>query len=322
VKSIFSKIFGSEVHGNSADPQLAQLPSSPSIDSLFEAQKRSLIGVVARKMAIQISVDKIVQDSIMVLALATESFAGNKKDESDYLLFLAEHLVIWVKEKEDVFFRVRELGMSGKYYEAFLSVYEDVKEELSSIFHPNSLSDREPLSSQDEIWQVYRDVIFAATQRKFLLIQNNEVSKYKEGRILCEIIIKERQDIPMSRESAKIQLLKNEMNQTQVMSILLVISEATTNILKHAEEGKMTITLNERRLYVVVEDKGPGFDLKLLPNMTLLTGYSTKKSLGQGFTLMMKMAEQVLLSTTSEGSVIILMFEMKEGAASEDKSIV
>jgi anti-sigma regulatory factor (Ser/Thr protein kinase) len=322
VKSLFTRMIGRENQRDKADSLPILIPSHSLIISPLEAQRRSLIGVVACRMAISLQIDKIIQDSLMNLALTTEKLVGNKDDEPHYLLFLASHLVTWIKENEDVYFRVRELGMSGKYYEVFLSVHENIKDELHSIFHPMSLNGRASLSSQDEVWQVYRDVIFAATQRKFLLVENNDVGKYKEGQLLCEVAIKERPDIPRARDTAKTRLLENEMNQTQVMSILLVISEAITNILKHAEEGKMTIALKDHRIYIVVEDKGPGFDLKLLPNMTLLSGYSTKKSLGQGFTLMMKLAEQVLLATNSQGSAIILVFEIKEGAANEDKAIV
>ncbi|WP_419879142.1 ATP-binding protein [Brevibacillus centrosporus] len=55
------------------------------------------------------------------------------------------------------------------------------------------------------------------------------------------------------------------------MSHLLVISEAITNILKHAQEGKMSIVSTDSMIHVVVEDNGPGFPLELLPNTKLLS---------------------------------------------------
>jgi anti-sigma regulatory factor (Ser/Thr protein kinase) len=227
--------------------------------------------------------------------------------------------VRWIQEKEDVYSRIREIGVQGKYHQCFLEVYEDVKEDIYFSIHPRD--ECTSLSEQEEVWQVYRDVMFAATQRKFLLIQKTEVNKYKEESILCEFTIKERPDIPKARDGAKVSLLESGFNQTEIMSFILVISEAITNILKHAEEGKMTILQRDREFYVIVEDRGPGFNLKQLPNMTLMAGYSTKKSLGQGFTLMMKMAKQVQLATDSEGSTIILIFENKEGDDSEGKSL-
>jgi anti-sigma regulatory factor (Ser/Thr protein kinase) len=165
---------------------------------------------------------------------------------------------------------------------------------------------------------VYRDVIYAATQKKFLLIRAGDVDAYKRGNVICEAGIKERSDIPKAREAAKLSLLDNGVPAAAVMAHLLVISEAVTNILKHAKDGKLTIVKTATSLHVLAEDTGSGFPLKLLPYTTLMAGYSTKKSLGQGFTLMMKMADQVLLSTSSSGSAVILVFHEKEGAKHED----
>ncbi|ERN54642.1 ATP-binding protein [Alkalihalophilus marmarensis] len=97
-----------------------------------------------------------------------------------------------------------------------------------------------------------------------------------------------------------------------MMNWLLVISEGITNIIKHAEEGRVTLyrCIEREELYAVIEDKGPGFPLDRLPNMTLFAGYSSKESLGQGFTLMTKMTKRVLLYTSPIGSTIILTFDL------------
>jgi anti-sigma regulatory factor (Ser/Thr protein kinase) len=313
VRSFFNKILGNEGQRNSIQAPQIQIPQPIPIDSPFEAQKRSLIGLVARKIAKQLNTDKLFQDSLIYLPFSIETFVENKEDEAEYLLFLSNRMVSWIKENEDVYLLVRQMRLPGKYHECFLRVYEEVKEHISSIFHPKDLNERVASSEEGVVWQVYRDVMYAVTGGKFLLVSKHEVGKYKEGNILCEATIKERSDIPKAREIAKSSLLKTGFSQTQVASFLLVISEAITNILKHAEEGKMAIVQNDRHVYVIVEDRGPGFDLKLLPNTTLMAGYSTKKSLGQGFTLMMKMADQVLLSTSNDGSCIILVFYNEEG---------
>jgi anti-sigma regulatory factor (Ser/Thr protein kinase) len=309
VKSLLTRFFRSEIQSTSiGDPSLPFACPIP-IESPLEAQKRILIGIVAGKMALHLRIDKLGQDTWLFLPFICEAFVEDKNDEKQYLLFLSERMVSWIKEKEDVYFRIREMKLVDKYHECFLKVYEDTKHDLVSIFHPQPVY-REIDSSSEEgqVWQVYRDVMYAVTQRKFLLIQKHEVDKYKEGELLCEVAIKERSDIAKARDIAKSRMIEAGFQQTQIMSLLLVISEAITNILKHAEDGKIIITRAGQNLYVIVEDKGPGFDLKLLPKTTLLAGYSTKKSLGQGFTLMMKMAQEVLLYTSPKGSTLILVF--------------
>jgi anti-sigma regulatory factor (Ser/Thr protein kinase) len=163
-------------------------------------------------------------------------------------------------------------------------------------------------------WTVYRDVIFAATQGKFLLITEREVSQYKVGTLLCEGIINERSDIPIRRNQVKEALEHKVTNKAKLMSLLLVLSEAITNTIKHAEEGAMTVLEDKEKneIRFIIEDKGPGFPLKDLPKTTLLAGYSTKRSMGQGFTLMMKMTKQVALHTSPMGATIILLFNFDD----------
>jgi anti-sigma regulatory factor (Ser/Thr protein kinase) len=217
----------------------------------------------------------------------------------------------WSEQKLDVPHQIKRLDVRPDIQNAMLKAYDIYKNDLFST--PHTAEEQQlTASSNDEKWQVYRDVIFAATQEKFLLITEEEVNQYKEGIVLCEGRIKERSDIPTCRNLAKEKLESEGFSHSMIMSWLLVLSEAITNVIKHAEEGKMTIIKDEKNheIRFIIEDKGPGFDLKDLPKKTLLAGYSTKKSLGQGFTLMMKMTKRVLLFTSSKGSTIILNFDI------------
>nr|WP_245247298.1 MULTISPECIES: ATP-binding protein [unclassified Paenibacillus] len=215
------------------------------------------------------------------------------------------------------------MRLPDKFHVCLLEIYEEIKQDIGRYIPEGRSPEISHVTEDDEIWQVYRDVIFAATQRKFLLIRKTEVDEYKQGSLLCRVSITERSDIPKARDLAKQNLLELGFSQSVVMSQILVISEAITNILKHAKEGIMFIVATDTEIHVLVEDKGSGFPLKLLPNTTLMAGYSTKKSLGQGFTLMMKMTDQVLLSTVpDEGSTLILVFNRKGGEQNAEKQSV
>jgi anti-sigma regulatory factor (Ser/Thr protein kinase) len=192
-----------------------------------------------------------------------------------------------------------------------LKAYDMHKQDLFASANMKERTITEVKEEEVTKWTVYRDVIFAATQGKFLLITEEEVRNYRVGNILCEGIIKERSDIPACRNKAKDSLEHKVTNKAKIMSWLLVLSEAITNTIKHAEEGTMTILEDEEasEIRFIIEDKGPGFPLKDLPKTTLLAGYSTKRSMGQGFTLMMKMTKQVVLYTSPIGSTLILLFD-------------
>ncbi|MEH7524302.1 ATP-binding protein, partial [Bacillus sp. JJ1503] len=223
----------------------------------------------------------------------------------------SEQLLKWNDQQHDISQKVKELPLNSNLQNVLLKTYEIHKKD---IFNGVTIA---PINEKvDGEWEIYRDVINAATQGQFLLISEEEVNKYKKGIVLCESEIIGRKDIPICRNVAKERLEAHNFNKAKIMSWLLVLSEAITNIIKHAEQGKMTIleSKESNEIRFVIEDKGPGFPLKELPKNTLLAGYSTKNSMGQGFTLMMKMAKQVLLFTTPKGSTLILTFDSREKA--------
>jgi anti-sigma regulatory factor (Ser/Thr protein kinase) len=316
VKSFINKIFGSEQEKPSdPDGPSAHWPIPVSVDDLHQNQQRAITGWIANRMGQRLQQDKSETGALIYVAFTKETFHHNKQDDGEYLIYLASCLVQWVYEHQDIYLKIRDMKLPDKYHVSFLEVYEEIKEQIGRYLPDRSHASKHSAPDKhDEVWQIYRDVIFAATQGKFLLIGKREVDGYKLGALLCESDIRERPDIPKARDLAKQALSLMGISQTVVMSRLLIISEAITNILKHAQDGKMSIYETVSTLNVVVEDRGPGFPLKLLPNTVLMAGYSTKKSLGQGFTLMLKMTEKVILSTTpGEGSTLILVFKREEG---------
>ncbi|TJY42855.1 anti-sigma regulatory factor [Cohnella pontilimi] len=300
MKSIFNKIFTADKEDKPPVSQTLE-PAVKPFQTIHENQNRALITWIENYLAFKLRTDVT---------------------NAEHPTNLAACLLAWIAQEEDVYLKAKELQLSDKVHRCLLETYEEIKHDV--VLYLPSLSKSSTVqqhSADEEVWQVYRDVIYAVTQRKFLLIRQDEVERFKEGKLLCSAPIVERADIPKARDMAKQCLLDIGVPSTAVMSHLLVISEAITNILKHAREGRMLVVETESGIHVLVEDKGPGFPLKLLPKTTLLAGYSTKKSLGQGFTLMMKMTEQVLLSTIpDEGSTLILVFHRKEGELSYERS--
>jgi anti-sigma regulatory factor (Ser/Thr protein kinase) len=287
------------------------LPSDLSYSELHFMTKRGFLG---KKLSQYLGLTNDEGDSLFYLSLLKSSFTNpSKENRSEFILYLSELMLKWSEQKLDVPHQIKRLDVRPDIQNAMLKAYDIYKNDLFST--PNTAEEQQiTVSYNDEKWEIYRDVIFAATQEKFLLIPKEEVNKYKEGTVLCEGRIKERSDIPICRNLAKERLESEGFSNSTIMSWLLVLSEAITNAIKHAEEGKMTIIKDEKNheIRFIIEDKGPGFDLKDLPKKTLLAGYSTKKSLGQGFTLMMKMAKRVLLFTSSKGSIIIINFDISK----------
>lgn len=204
------------------------------------------------------------------------------------------------------------LELEAKYHKSLLEIYEIVKTDESIYFNKKDLEGKE-ICAEEQIWRIYRDVMHAASQRKFLLIKEEELEVYKNGQVLCIEPVIEKQDIPKARNKAKDVLQCLGLSQSKISSYVLLISEGITNVLKHARDGRLILIQTKQSLNVIIEDKGTGFPLNILPYTVLTEGYSTKKSLGQGFTLMMKLANRVLLKTSKEGSTVVLVFENETG---------
>ncbi|MCY7696334.1 ATP-binding protein [Bacillus altitudinis] len=278
--------------------------------SYKEVEYRTKRGFLARKLCYYTGTKVADGEDVFYRSLVC-SVCDEKSDGQEYFLFMSEQMLTWAKEKEhNIRENILRMNVKTNFQNAMLKAYEIFKEDLLA---PEK-SGAAPQSSKWEEWKVYRDVILASTQGKFLLASEEELVGFKKGRIFCEGEIKQLSDIPNCRHRARNSLEAMGYKNSTTMGWLLVLSEAITNTIKHGEEGKMTLIedKDQNEIRFIIEDRGPGFSLKELPKMTLLAGYSTKKSMGQGFTLMMKMSKQVSLYTTSEGSTIILTFNREE----------
>lgn len=307
MRRLFEKVFRETSNENH---ELVGM-SLPSEISFREINKMTKRGFLAKKLYQFTGISQMHEDDLFYLSLTRLSFL-DENNENLLFLHLSELMLNWDEHNEDILLQIHKLDLKNDIQNAMLKAYEIYKDELF-IRHSTVNTPIVPKTNQtdDEKWEIYRDVMLAATQGRFLLINEYELSEYKKGNVFCEGTIKSRADIPECRNRAKESLESQELGKSQIMSWLLVLSEAITNTIKHAEEGKMILINDHEKneIRFVIEDKGAGFNLKELPKMTLLAGYSTKKSMGQGFTLMMKMSKQVLLFTSPKGSTIILSFD-------------
>jgi anti-sigma regulatory factor (Ser/Thr protein kinase) len=312
VRRLLDKVFND--YAKETEIKFPSLPSNLSFSEFSYITKR---GYLARKIGQYLDLNVEEADKLFYLSLSrTPCIEPNNENSNELILYLSDQMLKWNGQQHDIKDNIKNLKVRNDIQNALLKGYELHKEDLFSF--SSLLVEETQVTSFNEKgnseWEIYRDVIFAATQGQFLLISEEDVSKYKSGVVFCEGEIKQRSDIPICRNNAKESLEKEGFSSPNVMSWLLVLSEAITNTIKHAESGKMTLINNveTNEIRFVIEDKGPGFPLKELPKTTLLSGYSTKKSMGQGFTLMMKMAKQVLLCTSSTGSVIVLIFDVSK----------
>lgn len=159
----------------------------------------------------------------------------------------------------------------------------------------------------ESLVQAYRDVIYAVTEGRLLLVDPAEVSEHiGEPISAVSHSIRTPADIGRCRNLVNLVMGDAGMSKKYVMEFSLATSEAVTNVLKHASGGEFRLIRTPRDWTAVIVDTGPGIDITLLPHATLLRGYSTKPSLGLGFTAMLRCLDTVVVATASTGTTLLL----------------
>lgn len=168
---------------------------------------------------------------------------------------------------------------------------------------------------QETVLHTYHDVLYAATEGRLLVIHPGEIAEYmhlpewEEG-----TLIESPRDIAACRHLATAALRNAGVPSQRVIEFSLSVSEAVTNVVKHAGTGKFRLIRTGDDWTASVSDSGPGIDLALLPHSTLLRGYSTKPSLGLGFTAMLRCLDRLVLATSPAGTTLLLQLFGPGGA--------
>jgi anti-sigma regulatory factor (Ser/Thr protein kinase) len=153
--------------------------------------------------------------------------------------------------------------------------------------------------------QFYRDVLYCLTNRKLVLCDREEIARDWTPE-LTSTAIQRSEDIKKCRDLAFEYGQAAGMPDERLNDLCLCVSEATTNALKHAGGGWLSLSNVAGLFRVRVSDTGHGIDALQLPHATLMRGYSTRSSMGLGFTLMHEMSDRLCLATDSEGTTLIL----------------
>ncbi|CAN5407373.1 anti-sigma regulatory factor [soil metagenome] len=108
-------------------------------------------------------------------------------------------------------------------------------------------------------------------------------------------------------------------NATEIGKVALVVTEAATNLLKHATQGQLVIRALEQTGSVGLEllalDRGPGI---ANINEALRDGYSTAGSAGTGLGAIMRLATEFdLYSKVGAGTAILARFWLRPRPAAE-----
>lgn len=173
---------------------------------------------------------------------------------------------------------------------------------------------------EEGIRQAYVDVLDAVTGGKLVLLTEEEIA--------AELGMPLTDRIPLTSASQLTRVRKDLMEaaRTRIVdeetaaALQNAAGEALNNALKHARDAWVQAFAKNHIVQIAVWDAGPGIDFRTLPKAALVPGYSTVATLGMGFTIMLQLADRVLLSTRPGRTTIIVEVGAKPAEKKADPS--
>lgn len=189
---------------------------------------------------------------------------------------------------------------SAPMEEGAVVVLRDVTDRVRSRVEVEA-AHRRVLHAAQEKKAFYREVLRSVTGGRFHLVDREAIPT--EGAEVLDRAL-EADGYAVVRDELRAQAGAMGLTEEQTADLLVVFGEAASNAIKHGVEGRCQVFVAQDRVRVRVSDRGPGILLERLPATLFESGYSTRVSLGMGFTLMLQMADAVWLATSPGGTVL------------------
>lgn len=151
----------------------------------------------------------------------------------------------------------------------------------------------------------YKGTVYSLTDGKLDLCTKSEINSDLTPNI--EILnLSSPEELENLREQVE-QLAKQvKLPDDQTHLFVTAVKEAAANAIKHAAGGIARIGIKDGMVQACIQDAGHGIDTLTLPKATLMSRYSTIRSMGLGYSLMLAAASQVHLATGQEGTWVLL----------------
>ncbi|MGE0494000.1 MAG: PAS domain-containing protein [Vulcanimicrobiota bacterium] len=160
---------------------------------------------------------------------------------------------------------------------------------------------RQLVEAEFEKKAFYRRVIQAVTDGKLHLVDAEDVPTFQAT---VRLDLEEVDNYRVCREELRALGEQAGLHDDAIEDLVLGAGEAVTNAIKHATGGMCLAGLDDSGVVVRVVDQGAGIHADDLPDTLFRTGFSTKISLGLGYTLILKVMDSIWLSTGPEGTIL------------------
>lgn len=159
--------------------------------------------------------------------------------------------------------------------------------------------------------QFFHDTILSVTGGKFDVCDKFTVERFKSEAIMKTTFLSIA-DIHHGRQDIVEFCSARGLNGERLKAFIIGVGEAANNALKHGKEGTVYAGVTDNSVWIGISDKGNGIESIILPQAVLMRGFSTKPSLGLGYSIMLDVSDQIYLYTSSKGTTIILLKEISK----------
>lgn len=163
--------------------------------------------------------------------------------------------------------------------------------------------------AEEEKRAFYRETIKSVTQGKLDLVPREEVQDFLDTTEYTAEILHPA-DVSAARAELESYYESKGLRGDILKLFLSGVGEAMTNAIKHAGAGRVHAGAGADCAWAAVSDAGPGIGALTLPGATLRKGFSTKLSLGMGYSIMLGSSDRISLSTGPDGTTVVLIREI------------
>lgn len=157
----------------------------------------------------------------------------------------------------------------------------------------------------------YRETILSATDGILSISDRDGVDAYL-AETQVDICLQSASQLVTTRRGIGDFCKESGLVGDSLESFMIGVGEAADNALKHGGEGEVFAGADTDRVWVAVADHGPGIESLIFPRAVLQRGFSTKPSLGLGYSIMLQVADQIVLNTGEDGTTVVLVKNLRQ----------
>ena len=172
--------------------------------------------------------------------------------------------------------------------------------------------------------RVYRELTYSVSEGRFILLSHQEFDDYlrhtdppKAFDDDLEVCIDNQLAVDLVLDRAERAFdeyaelhPEQPFSEDDMNDMLVCASELACNVIKHGGGlGSMNINVNEEDVRIYVGDCGEGISEAFLANAIFMGGASSRRSFGFGFSILYKLVDFLIMTTSRQGTRILLVKE-------------